>query len=65
MVEGDSLERVGFENSTEDGVEFVGKREDRFKEVRIVKVSRVCLVAWIGSLPWVTSAGEVDKNYTK
>jgi hypothetical protein len=65
LVEGDSLERVGLENSTEDGVEFIGKRKDRLKEVRIAKVSRVCLVARISSLPWVTSASEVDKNYTK
>jgi len=65
LVKSDSLERVGFENSTEDGVEFVGERKDRLKEVRIAKVGRVCLVAWFSSLPWVASASEVDKNYTE
>lgn len=63
--EGDSLAWVGFEDTTEDGVEFVGERKDGLEEVWIAKVGSICLVAGLCSLPWVASTGEVDKDDTK
>ena len=62
---GDSLAWVGFEDSTEDGVEFVGEREDGLEEVRVAKVSGICLIAGFSSLPWVAATGEVDKDDTE
>ena len=61
----DSLTWVGFEDSTEDGVEFVGEREDGLEEVWIAKVGSVSLIAGFCSFPWVASTSEVDKDDTK
>jgi len=60
--QGDSLAWVGFKDSTEDGVEFVGEGEDGLEEVRVAKVGGVCLVAGFSSLPRVAATSEVDKD---
>lgn len=57
--------RVGVEDATEDGIEFVGEREDGAEEGGIVEVGEVGFILQTGPLPWVAPAGQVDEDDTE
>lgn len=65
MREGDTLARVKLEDAAEDVVELVGDWEDSLEEVGVAAVSCKGGVVQGSLLPWVTAAGEVDKDDTK